>query len=70
MKTNFESRFMDVAIAGTPCQMTNEELNAEFYKFQKDVRDVLMSDRGYLAIDYILNDLLAQFDGIVRGKKK
>lgn len=33
MKTNFESRFMKVAIAGTPCQMTNEDLNAEFCKF-------------------------------------
>ena len=70
MRANFESRFMEVAVAGTPCQMSNEELNEEFRKFQNDVLGVLMSDRGYLAIDYILNDLLAQFDGIVRGKKK
>lgn len=70
MKTNFASRFMEVATAGTPCQMSIEELNTEFCKFQNDVLGVLMSDRGYLAIDYILNDLLAQFDGIVCGKKK
>ena len=69
MKTNFESCFMGVAASGTPCQMSNEELNAEFCKFQNDVLGVLMSDRGYLDIDYILNDLLAQLEGIVRGKK-
>ena len=60
---------MEVVATGAPCQMTNEELNAQFCKFQNDLLGVLMSDRGYLAIDYILNDLLAQLDGIVRGKK-
>ncbi len=69
MKTNFESRFMEVATAGVPCQMTKRELNAEFNKFQNEMLEVLMSDIGYLAIDYILNDLLAQLDGIVCGKK-
>lgn len=70
MKTNFESRFMEVATAATPCPMTNEELAVEFCKFQNEVLGVLMSENGYLAIDYILNDLLAQLEGIVRGKKK
>ncbi len=70
MKTNFKSRFMEVVAAGTSCQMSNEELNAEFYKFQNDVLGVLMSDQGYLAIDYILNDLLAQLESVVCGKKK
>lgn len=70
MRAILESRFMEVATAGTPCQMSDEELNIEFSNFQNDVLGVLMSNRGYLAIDYILNDLLAQLDGIVRGKKK
>ena len=69
MMTKFESRFMDVATAGTPCQMTNDELSAEFCKFQNEVLGVLMSENGYLAIDYTLNDLLAQLDSI-RSKKK
>ncbi len=70
MKTIFESRFMEVATAGMPCQMTNEELTTEFYKFQNDVLGVLMSDRGYPAIDFTLRDLLAQLEGVVCGKKK
>lgn len=70
MRISFESCFMKVATAGAPSQMTDVELNAEFERFQYEVRSLLMSDRGYLAIDYILNDLLAQLDGIVRGKKK
>lgn len=70
MKNIFESCFMKAATAGAPSQMTDVELTAEFESFQCEVRSLLMSDRGYLAIDYILNDLLAQLDGIVRGKKK
>ena len=69
MRAIFESRFMEAATAGTPCQMTNDELSAEFCKFQNEVLGVLMSENGYLAIDYTLNDLLAQLDSI-RGKKK
>lgn len=69
MKTNFESRFMQVATAGVPCQMTNEELNAEFGKFQNEVLGVLMSDRGYPAIDFMLRDLLTQLECAVCGKK-
>ncbi len=70
MRAIFESRFMEVATAGVPCQMTNEELNIEFGKFQNDVLGVLMSDRGYPAIDFMLRDLLAQLECAVRGKKK
>lgn len=69
MKTNFESRFMQVALSGGS-QMTNVELTAEFECFQHEVRNLLMSDNGYLVIDFTLRDLLAQFDGIVRCKKK
>ena len=70
MKTNFESRFMQVATAGTFCQMTDVELSAEFEKFQREVCNLLMSDNGSLIIDFTLRDLLAQLEGIVRGKKK
>ena len=69
MKTNFESRFMQVALSGGS-QMTDVELTAEFESFQCEVRNLLMSDNGYLIIDFTLRDLQAQFDGIVRGKKK
>lgn len=69
MKTNFESRFMQVALSGGG-QMTDVELTAEFESFQREVRTLLMSDNGYLVIDFTLRDLLAQFDGIVRCKKK
>lgn len=70
MKTNFESHFVLVATAGAYYQMTNDELNAEFSMFQNDVLGVLMSDRGYPAIDFILRDLLAELECAVRGKKK
>lgn len=69
MKTNFESRFIQVALSDG-CQMTNVELTAEFENFQCKVRNLLMSDKGYLAIDFLLRDLLAQLEGVVCGKKK
>ena len=70
MREIFESRFMQVALSGDSRQMTSGELNAEFESFQHDVRELLMSDKGYLAIDFILRDLLAQLESTVRGKKK
>lgn len=70
MKTNFESHFMEVATAIKSCQLSNDEFNAEFLMFQNDVIGVLMSDKGYLAIDFLLRDLLAQLDSVPRGKKK
>ena len=69
MRAIFESRFMQVALSGNS-QMTDVELTAEFENFQHEVRNLLMSDNGYLIIDFTLRDLQAQFDGIVRGKKK
>lgn len=69
MKTNFESRFIQVALSGGS-QMSDVELTAEFENFQREVRNLLMSDKGYLVIDFTLRDLLAQLEGIVRGKKK
>lgn len=69
MKTNFESRFMKVALSGGS-QMTDVELTTEFEGFQHEVRSLLMSDKGYIAIDFILRDLLAQLEGVVCGKKK
>ena len=50
--------------------MTDVELNTEFERFQHKVRNLLMSDIGYLAIDFTLRDLLAQLEGVVCGKKK
>ena len=50
--------------------MTDVELNTEFEHFQHEVRNLLMSDNGYLAIDFTLRDLLAQLEGAVCGKKK
>ena len=50
--------------------MTEVELNTEFERFQHEVRNLLMSDIGYLAIDFTLRDLLAQLEGVVCGKKK
>ena len=70
METNFESRFIQVATSGVPCQMTNEELYVEFEIFQRDVRELLTADKGYLAIDFVLNDTLAQLEGVTCGKKK
>lgn len=70
MKDLIESRFMQVALSGDSSQMTDVELNTEFESFQHNVRELLMSDNGYLAIDFILRDLLAQLDNTVRGKKK
>ena len=61
---------MQVALSGNNSQMTDVELLAEFENFQRSVCDLLMSDKGYLAIDFILHDLLAQLEGVVRGKKK
>ena len=69
MRDLIESRFMQVALPGGS-QMTDVELNAEFESFQHDVRELLMSDNGYLAIDFILRDLLAQLEGVVCGKTK
>ena len=69
MKTIFESRFMQVALSGGS-QMTYVELDTEFEHFQREVRNLLMSDIGYLAIDFTLRDLLAQLEGAVCGKKK
>ena len=69
MKAIFESRFMQVALPGGS-QMTDVELNTEFECFQHEVRNILMSDNGYLTIDFTLRDLLAQLEGVVRGKKK
>ena len=69
MKINFESRFMQVALSGGS-QMTEVELNAEFERLQHEVCNLLMSDNGYLTIDFILRDLLAQLEGVVCGKKK
>jgi len=68
MKTSFESRFMAVALSGGS-QMTNDELTAEFESFQREMRNLLMSDKGYLVIDFALRDLLAQLKGAVYGKK-
>lgn len=70
MRISFESCFMKAATAGAPSQMTDVELNAEFERFQHEVRNLLMSDNGYLAIDFTLRDLLAQLEGAVCGKKK
>ena len=69
MSANFESRFMQVALSGGS-QMTDVELTAEFESFQREVRSLLMSDNGYLVIDFTLRDLLAQLEVVVRGKKK
>ena len=69
MRTIFEIRFMQVALSGGS-QMTDVELNTEFEHFQHEVRNILMSDNGYLAIDFSLRDLLAQLEGVVCGKKK
>ena len=69
MRAIFESHFMQVALSGSS-QMTDVELNTEFEHFQHEVRNLLMSDNGYLAIDFTLRDLLAQLEGAVCGKKK
>ena len=74
MRAIFESRFMQAALSGGS-QMTDVELNTEFERFQHEVRNLLMSDNGYLAIvylaiDFTLRDLLAQLEGVVCGKKK
>lgn len=69
MRAIFESRFMQVALSGGS-QLTDVELNTEFERFQHEVRNLLMSDIGYLAIDFTLRDLLAQLEGVVCGKKK
>lgn len=49
MRDLIESRFMQVVLSGNSSQMTDVELNAEFESFQHDVRELLMSDNGYLA---------------------
>ena len=69
MSNLLESRFMQVALSGGS-QMTDVELNTEFERFQHEVRNLLMSDNGYLTIDFTLRDLLAQWEGVVCGKKK
>lgn len=69
MSNLLESRFMQVALSGGS-QMNDVELNTEFERFQHEVRNLLMSDNGYLAIDFTLRDLLAQLEGVVCGKKK
>jgi len=47
MRAILESRFMQVALSGGS-QMTDVELNTEFERFQHEVRNILMSDNGYL----------------------
>ncbi len=69
MRAIFESRFMQVALSGGS-QMTDVELNTEFERFQHEVRNLLMSDNGYLTIDFTHRDLLAQLESVVCGKKK
>lgn len=69
MSNLLESHFMQVALSGGS-QMTDVELNTEFERFQHEVRNLLMSDNGYLAIDFTLRDLLAQLESVVCGKKK
>ena len=69
MRAIIESRFMQVALSGGS-QMTDVKLNTEFERFQHEVRNLLMSDNGYLTIDFTLRDLLAQLEGVVCGKKK
>ena len=69
MSNLLESRFMQVALSGGS-QMTDVELNTEFERFQHEVRNLLMSDNGYLTIDFTLRDLLAQLEGVVCSKKK
>ena len=70
MKSISDGHFMQVAMFGLPCQMTNEELLAEFDNFQHDVRNLLTSDKGYLTIDFLLNDTLALFESVTHSKKK
>ena len=69
MSNLLESRFMQVALSDGS-QMTDVELNTEFERFQHEVRNLLMSDNGYLTIDFTLRDLLVQLEGVVCGKKK
>lgn len=69
MRAIFESRFIQVALSGGS-QMTDVELNTEFERFQHEVRNLLMSDNGYLTIDFTLRDLLAQLEGVTHSKKK
>ena len=69
MSNLLESRFMQVALSGGS-QMTEVELNTEFERFQHEVRNLLMSDNGYLTIDFTIRDLLAQLEGAMCGKKK
>lgn len=69
MRAILESRFMQVALSGGS-QMTDVELNTEFERFQHEVRNLLMSDNGYLTIDFTLRDLLAQLEGVTHSKKK
>ena len=69
MRAIFESRFMQAALSGGS-QMTDVELNTEFERFQHEVCKLLMSDIGYLAIDFTLRDLLVQLEGVVCSKKK
>ena len=69
MRAILESRFMQVALSGGS-QLTDVELNTEFEHFQREVRNLLMSDIGYLAIDFTLRDLLVQLEGVVCSKKK
>ena len=69
MRVNFESRFMHVALSGGG-QMTDVELNMEFEHFQQEMLAVLMGDNGYLVIDFVLRDLLAQLESVACSKKK
>lgn len=69
MMTKFESRFMRVATMEEPCQMSEDELKEEFERFQEQAIDLLMSDAGYLAIDFTLNDLHTRLDSVTQGKK-
>ena len=66
----FNSRFMRVAINGLPVEMSREELDIEFENFQDAVRELLLGDEGYIAIDFKLNDLLAILCEVHSSKKK
>lgn len=65
-----ENRFMQAVLSESPIRMTNEELYAEFGKFQTTVLELLFSTRGYLSVDFILNDCYSLLAELRRTKKK
>ena len=60
---------MRVATMEEPCQMSEDELKEEFERFQKQAIDLLMSDAGYLVIDFALNDMHSRLKSVTQGKK-